>query len=95
MGRPKPCRGRQPACRNQWKFCITTHISPEHLSGAFGTIFTLLPGGQSYLEIQSDLDESRLPLQQISQLSTLQNPDQIRCVLELVGAGNCPQTGSC
>ena len=55
----------------------------QNLSGAFGTIFTLLPGGQSYLEIQSDLDESRLPLQQIAQLSMLRNPSQIRCVLEL------------
>ena len=51
--------------------------------GGFGTVFTLLPGGQSYLEIQSDLDESRLPLQKIPQLAALRNPSRIRCVLEL------------
>ena len=50
---------------------------------SFGTMFQLLPGGQSYLEIQSQLDESRLSLQRIPQLARLQNAGQIRCVFEL------------
>lgn len=45
--------------------------------------FSLMPGGQSFLELQSGLNEHSLPLTRIPQLSSLRDRRQLRCVIEL------------
>lgn len=54
-------------------------------SGSLGTGqgFSLMPGGQSFLELQSGLDEGGLPLGKIPQLSGLRDRRQLRCVIEV------------
>ena len=54
-------------------------------AGALGVAqgFSLMPGGQSFLELQSGLDEQRLPLARIPQLSGLRDRRQLRCVIEV------------
>ena len=55
----------------------------DAVPGALGPSFTLMQNGQSYLEIQSQLDESRLPLARIPQLAALRDRQGLRCVFEL------------
>lgn len=51
--------------------------------GSAGQGFSLMRGGQSFLELQSGLDEVRVPLSRIPQLSGLRDREQLRCVIEV------------
>jgi hypothetical protein len=51
--------------------------------GTAGQGFSLMPGGQSYLELQSGLEDKSLPLAKISELSGLRDRTQLRCVMEV------------
>ena len=53
----------------------------SHLGVAQG--FSLMPKGQSFLELQSGLEERGLPLSRIPQLSALRDRSQLRCVMEV------------
>ena len=48
-----------------------------------GPSFTLMPNGKSFLELQTDLDEARLPLDRIPQLSALRDRESLKCVFEV------------
>ncbi|MFM7058125.1 MAG: hypothetical protein ACKO2P_14495 [Planctomycetota bacterium] len=54
-------------------------------AGALGVAqgYSLMPGGQSFLELQSGLDEQGLPLTRIPQLAGLRDRRQLRCVIEV------------
>lgn len=52
-------------------------------SGSAGQGFSLMPGGQSFLELQSGLDGGQMPLSGIAQLSGLRDREQLRCVFEV------------
>lgn len=56
-----------------------------HFSGntPLGPSFTLMPNGKSFLELQSDLDEARLPLDRIPQLAALRDRESLKCVFEV------------
>lgn len=56
-----------------------------HFSGntPLGPSFTLMPNGKSYLELQSGLDETKLPLEKIPQLATLRDRESLKCVFEV------------
>lgn len=56
-----------------------------HFSGnaPLGPSFTLMANGKSYLELQSGLDETQLPLEKIPQLSTLRDRESLKCVFEV------------
>ncbi len=56
-----------------------------HFSGnaPLGPSFTLMPNGKSFLEIQSDLDEAKLPLNRIPQLAALRDRESLKCVFEV------------
>jgi len=58
---------------------------PLHFSGnaPLGPTFTLMPNGKSFLELQSDLDEARLPLDRIPQLTALRDRESLKCVFEV------------
>lgn len=59
--------------------------SQLHFSGnaPLGPAFTLMPNGKSLLELQSDLDEARLPLDRIPQLASLRDRESLKCVFEV------------
>ena len=65
----------------------TGHVVAEPSGGPLGPSFTpsftLMPNGKSYLEIQGQLDEARLPLARIPQLASLRDLQSLRCVIEL------------
>lgn len=58
-------------------------VVSETPGGPLGPSFTLMQNGKSYLEIQGQLDEARLPLARIPQLASLRDRQGLRCVIEL------------
>ncbi len=59
-------------------------LSPDNASNnRFGQAFSLMAGGNSYVDLQSDLDLSIKALQQIPQLESLREAGNLRCTMEV------------
>ncbi len=50
---------------------------------SIGPAFSLMPNGKSMLEVQSQLDVNRLPINKFAELSTLRDRRGLKCVFEV------------
>jgi len=58
-------------------------LADSGMPTSLGPSFSLMTNGRSLLEVQSDLDGSSLPLNQIAELTTIRNRTGLRCVMEV------------
>lgn len=54
-----------------------------HNYASVGPAFSLMPNGRSLLEVQSQLEISKLPLNQIAELASVRDRSDLRCVVEV------------
>ncbi|MFN9718798.1 MAG: hypothetical protein ACK58L_08905, partial [Planctomycetota bacterium] len=54
--------------------------------GVGGASFSLIQGGKSFVEVQTDLDSLKLPLNQIPELASLRDRSNLKCTFEVTVA---------
>ncbi len=55
-------------------------------SGVGGSTFSLIQGGKSFIEIQTELNSLKLPLNQIPELASLRDRSDLKCTFEVTVA---------